>query len=120
MQISTEGKIGITLTLVGLLGGGAIMRYPDQAWIGTAMMAVAVFGFACLVWHYFRTRCQVTAEQRKPHAAIDASTHVLRKASIDVAVDLGEPAGGMDGECCCLRAGGGVAAGQRREGRHLG
>lgn len=68
MQISSEGKIGISLALVGLLGGGAIVRYPDQAWIGTAMMAVAVLGIALLILHHYRSRHQKTAEHQKPRA----------------------------------------------------
>ena len=68
MQISTEGKIGLSLALVGLFGGGAIVRYPDQAWIGTAMMVVAVLGFLLLGLHHYRSRYQKTADQQKSRA----------------------------------------------------
>lgn len=56
MHISFEGKIGIGLALLGILGGGAFMRFPDQLWIGSAMMGVAIIGLILLAWHHFRTR----------------------------------------------------------------
>jgi hypothetical protein len=54
MQISTEGKIGIGLALFGLLGGGAIVVFPDQTWIGWSMIAVALVGFMWLTLHHLK------------------------------------------------------------------
>lgn len=65
MRISFEGTIGIALALLGILGGGAFMRFPDQAWIGTAMMAIAVVGLLMLVWHQYNARHQKPTEQPK-------------------------------------------------------
>jgi hypothetical protein len=51
--------------------------------------------------------------------AVDASAHVFREARIDVAVDFGESAAGMDRDCGSFSAGGRVRKGKRREGRRL-
>ena len=53
MQISSEGEIGIVVGFLALAGGGAIMVFPDQLWIGWTMIAIAVIGFIWLgVYHF--------------------------------------------------------------------
>lgn len=53
MQISGEGKIGFGLALVFGLGGGAIMVWPEDRWIGWAMMAFSGTGLLFLGAHHF-------------------------------------------------------------------
>jgi hypothetical protein len=53
MQISPEGKIGIALTLLFGAGGGAAMSFPDQRWIGTLLMIIALVGMVLLGFHHF-------------------------------------------------------------------
>jgi hypothetical protein len=53
MAISTEGKIGIALGLLGLLGAGAIMVAPTQLLIGWSMIAVSVIGAIWLLFSHF-------------------------------------------------------------------
>jgi hypothetical protein len=52
-SISTEGKIGIFLALIGLLGAGAIMIAPQQLWIGWSLIAIAVIGLIILGFYHF-------------------------------------------------------------------
>jgi hypothetical protein len=59
MQISAEGKIGIAIGLIALAGGGAIMIFPDQFWIGETMMAIAAIGGVWLGLHHFGIRQQI-------------------------------------------------------------
>ena len=44
-------------------------------------------------------------------AAVDAAAHMLSEAGVDVTVELGEAAGGVDGEGCGLGGGGGGGGG---------
>jgi hypothetical protein len=53
MAISTEGKLGLLVGLLGVGGGGAIMIWPDHTEIGWAMIAVAGCGGAALGWYHF-------------------------------------------------------------------
>ena len=53
MHISDEGKIGIGLALLFGLGTGVVIRFPDQLWIGTAMMVLSAFGLILLAMHHF-------------------------------------------------------------------
>jgi hypothetical protein len=56
MAISTEGKIGILLGLIGLAGAGAIMIAPTELWIGWTLIAIAGLGLAALAVYHFGTR----------------------------------------------------------------
>jgi hypothetical protein len=52
MAISTEGKIGIGLTLLFGLGGGAVIVAPQQVWIGWTIIAFSLAGLLCLgIYH---------------------------------------------------------------------
>jgi len=52
MAISTEGKIGIGLGLVALLGAGAIMVAPQELWIGWTLIVGAIVGLVGLgIYH---------------------------------------------------------------------
>jgi hypothetical protein len=56
MAISTEGKIGIALALIGLAGAGALVVAPAP-WVtavGWALIAVAVAGGIALGVHHFQ------------------------------------------------------------------
>jgi hypothetical protein len=53
MQFSVEWKIGIALALLFGFGGGAAIRYPDQLWIGSTMMALGVIGGVWLILFHF-------------------------------------------------------------------
>jgi len=63
MQIITEGTIGIVLTLIFALGAGAIVRFPNQRWIGTAVMTVAVLGLLATgtAWYFGPSNTRVAA-----------------------------------------------------------
>jgi len=54
MRISAEGKIGIGLALLFGLGTGAVIVWPDDRWIGWAMMGVSALGLAMLGVHHFK------------------------------------------------------------------
>jgi hypothetical protein len=57
--ISTEGKWGYVLTLIGLAGTGAVLVWPDQVWqlwIGRALIAVSLLGFVALGLYHIRER----------------------------------------------------------------
>jgi hypothetical protein len=56
MQISSEGKIGILLTLFGLAGAGAMEIAPEKLWIGWSLIGFAVLGSFALGFHHFRGR----------------------------------------------------------------
>ena len=62
MHISTEGKIGIALGLVALLGAGAIVVWPEHTEIGWAMMAIAAVGGLALAVHHFGEAWSATAK----------------------------------------------------------
>jgi hypothetical protein len=62
-SISTEGKIGIFLALIGLLGAGAIMIAPQQLWIGWSLIAIAVIGLIILGFYHFWGRIHTPAGQ---------------------------------------------------------
>lgn len=53
MHITSEGKIGILLALVGLLGSGAIMIAPEKLWIGWSLISFAALGGVALGFHHF-------------------------------------------------------------------
>jgi hypothetical protein len=53
MHISSEGKIGILLALIGLAGAGAIMVAPQATLIGWSLIAFAVLGLLALALHHF-------------------------------------------------------------------
>jgi hypothetical protein len=53
MQISSEGKIGIGLTLAFGLGGGATVTFPEQRWIGAIIVLVSTIGLILLAISYF-------------------------------------------------------------------
>jgi hypothetical protein len=66
-QFSAEGKIGISLTLLGLFGAGAIAVAPDQVWIiGWTLIAIAVIGLVLLFLYHVAT-------YRRPHGQAAAS-----------------------------------------------
>jgi hypothetical protein len=52
MRISGEATLGILLTLIFALGAGAAVRYPDQSWIGTCIMAVAAISLVLVAAHH--------------------------------------------------------------------
>ena len=54
MAISTEGAIGIGLTLLFGAGAGAMSAWPDQVWIGKTVMALSGAGIVALGFYYFR------------------------------------------------------------------
>jgi hypothetical protein len=62
-RISAEGKIGIFLALIGLLGAGAIMIAPQQLWIGWTLIAIAVVGLLILGLYHFWSRIHTSAGQ---------------------------------------------------------
>lgn len=67
VQISFEGKIGIALALLGLLGAGAIMVAPQALWIGWTLIGVAVVGLLWLGIHHVGSVVAPTAncQERK-------------------------------------------------------
>jgi hypothetical protein len=56
MHISGEGKIGIGLGLLGLLGVGIPMVAPQYPWLGWPFIATSVLGLIALAFHHFRVR----------------------------------------------------------------
>ena len=58
MAVSTEGKIGIALTLLFGLGAGAVLVVPEQqVWIGWGIVTVSLTGLVILgVYHFWPKR----------------------------------------------------------------
>jgi hypothetical protein len=86
-QISAEGKIGISLTLLGLLGAGAIAVAPDQVWIiAWTLIAIAVIGLVLLfLYHvatYRRQRGQEAASMMPSMTPADIGYNVAIAAAI--------------------------------------
>lgn len=65
MTISTEGKIGIGLTLIFALGAGALTVAPTAIWIGWSIMALAAVGLLSLAIYHFRPRRPAIAAPQK-------------------------------------------------------
>jgi hypothetical protein len=65
MQISTEGKIGIALALVGVAGAGAIMVFPQDIEIGWCLIVVAIIGAIWLAIVHFGLRQRFHATSAK-------------------------------------------------------
>jgi hypothetical protein len=53
MRLSGEGKIGIGLGLLGSVGAGAIMIWPEYKLIGWAVFSSSSLGLVALVMHHF-------------------------------------------------------------------
>src|ERR1019366_4998598 len=68
MQISTEGKIGIALALVGVAGAGAIMVFPQDIEIGWCLIAVAIIGAIWLAIVHFGLWQRLPITSAKPPA----------------------------------------------------
>jgi hypothetical protein len=65
MGISTEGKIGIGLTLLFGAGAGAVMVAPEQqVWIGWILIIVSAIGFVLLISYHLATRVRKPREER--------------------------------------------------------
>ena len=57
MAISSEGKIGIGLTLLFGLGGGAVVVAPQQLWIAWTIIAISLTGLVILgIYHFWPKR----------------------------------------------------------------
>jgi hypothetical protein len=80
LRISGEGKIGIGLALLALLGFGAEMIWPDHIEIGGAAMVIAVLGGISLAYHHFS---EPWSNRRKIITAVGAAA--LSLAVIGVA-----------------------------------
>jgi hypothetical protein len=76
-QISTEGKLGLLLGLIGIAGAGAMNRWPEQPWIGTALLAISAIGFVALGFYNFRTRLASLWGARRTVIALAMVTAVL-------------------------------------------
>ena len=64
MAISTEGKIGIGLTLLFGLGGGAVIVAPEQqVWIGWVVIAFSLLGLVVLGVHHVSAAVVPTREK---------------------------------------------------------
>lgn len=53
MAISTEGKLGLLVGLIGLGGAGAVVIAPVIGWV---LMGIAAIGGVALAYHQFSAR----------------------------------------------------------------
>jgi hypothetical protein len=72
MAISTEGKIGIGLTLIFALGAGAVIVWPDQKLIGWAIVGLAGLGLIMLAIYHFWERKEPKAAEPAHRASTTA------------------------------------------------
>lgn len=86
--ITLEGRIGIGLALLALLGAGAMNIAPQQAWIGWLLIVVAVIGFVLLgIYHVSSTVAPPKATPRQgPSMTASDASYVVAVAAAAVAV----------------------------------
>lgn len=82
MALSTEGKIGIGLTLVFALGGGTVIVFPHAVWVGWATMILSGLGLIALTAHHFWP-------QKSAHYTDSSEAEMLRlRAAADKAAQM--------------------------------